>query len=200
MLKKLKLAGSLGIIAAIATILGFMLSLLTTFFPQVVREAASEITGPLLVSSSGRIRAEFVSSQVEVFIYAAVLVVALGGVAMAGFYYWSGAASARSIVSGKDGWSGWARLSLLLVPALFVVLCGMFLPRQIFQPTDEVELGRQFGLLAWAVRSYLGGFVLGIGLLLFSGLTALGAYIVAVVLPRQIQSGRYQRALEKAKA
>jgi hypothetical protein len=87
-------------------------------------------------------------------------------------------------------------VALVSLPVVLTVLLAIFLPRTIFQPTNEEELGRQLFLGAWALRSIFGGLALGVLYLFFSGIVAYAGFVLSVQLPRSVKLNRYQQQFE----
>jgi hypothetical protein len=183
--------------AAVATVLMLILTILSTFFPDKIAEMTTSFTGPAAAARTpaGTLRAGYVSSQVAVFLYVSGIVVLLSGALMSAAHHWSSGASARSIALGR-GSVRWLKFVLIACPALLTVVLGIYLPRAIFQPTNEEELGRQFFFGAWALRSLLGGFVLGLTYLLIAGLLAYLGYVLFIQIRRSFLLGRVRRQLE----
>jgi len=112
---------TLGIVAAIATILSLLLTVFTVFFPDRVNDLTSTITGPPERTPARTIRADYVSSQVRVFLYASLVGILLAGAGLGTAYHWSSAQSAGSVARGR-GKIRWLKVVLLSVPAVLLVL------------------------------------------------------------------------------
>ncbi len=134
-------------------------------------------------------------SQVQIFLYASGLVVLLAGAGLGAAYHWSSATSAGSVAAGR-GKIIWLKFALASFPAVLTILLGIYLPRAVFQPTNEEELSRQFFLGAWALRSILGGMVLGVTYLVVACILAYLGIALFVQLRRSIRLGKVQRQLE----
>jgi hypothetical protein len=186
---------TLGIAAAIATILTLFLTVYTMFFPERINDVTSAITGVAERTPAGTIRAEYVGSQIQVFLYASLVGILLAAAGLGTAYHWSSAQSAGSVARGR-GKIRWLKIVLVSFPAVLVLLFAVYLPRAVFQPTNEEELGRQFFLGAWAVRSLLGGLVLGVTYVLAACLIAYLGFVLFVQVPRSLKLSRYQRQLE----
>lgn len=185
----------LGLAASTATILTLLLTLAVIFFPEKLNEMTSTFTGPPERTSAGTLRGTYVESQVQIFLYASGLVVLLAGAGLGAAYHWSSAASAGSVAAGR-GKIGWLKFALASFPAMLTILLGIYLPRAVFQPTNEEELSRQFFLGAWALRSLLGGLVLGVTYLLVACILAYIGLVLFVQLRRSLKLRKFHRQLE----
>jgi len=183
---------TLGIAAAIATIL---LTVYTIFFPQTVNDVTSAITGAPERTPAGTIRADYVSSQVRVFYLASSLVILLVAAGGGTAFHWSSGQSAGSIARGR-GKIRWLKFVLISVPAVLAVAVAVYLPRAVFQPTNEQVLGQQFPFIALALRSWLGGLLLGVVYVLLAALVAYLGWFLFVNVPRSLRFSRYQRQFE----
>lgn len=190
-----RLAVTVGVVAAIATILSFLLTVCTVFFPETINGVTSDLAGPVERTATGTVRPDYVSNQVQVFLYTSLVVVLLAGVGIGGAYYWSSGQSAESVARGR-GKSRWLKVALVSLPMALTVLLAIYLPRTVFQPTNVEELGQQFFLGAWALRSVFGGLVLGVAYLLISGIVTYVGFVLSVQLPRSVKLSRYQEQLE----
>ncbi|MFY9824246.1 MAG: hypothetical protein WAM82_22920 [Thermoanaerobaculia bacterium] len=189
-----KLDAVFNVAASIATILSVMFSIYTTLLPNQVNAITGRFLGPIDTSSSGLIRPEFVASQKWLFLSVWALISLFMGMGLAGWYRWTSAMNARAIAADRESKSWFNALFLLF--AVACILSGIGLPRAIFQPTNEVELAKQFLPAAWALRSWLGGLVLGLFILLTSLLAAFLFFWVGVTLPRSVTAKKFQRIME----
>lgn len=186
----------IGSVGAVASTLALGVTVWATFFPNSLNNTTSQLIGQESRNAAGLLRPVYVSSQVTVFYVAVLFLIVLIGVALAASYYFGARRSAQSIAAG-EGSKGWLQWLLPLPFILVCLLLGIFLPRAIFQPTDLDELGRQLFLAAWAVRSWLGGIVLGILLLVCALAVSYVAYLTAVTGPQRLVEARYKRLLAK---
>lgn len=190
-----RLAVTVGLVAAIATILSFLLTVCTVYFPETINGVTSDLAGPMDRTPAGTLRPDYVSNQVQVFLYTSIVVVLLAGVGIGGAYYWTSGRSAESVARGR-GKSRWLKVALVSLPVVLTVLLAIYLPRTVFQPTNVEELGQQFFLGAWALRSVVGGLALGVTYLIVSGIVAYVGFVLSVQLPRSVKLNRYQQQLE----
>lgn len=185
----------LGLAAAVATILALLVTVLATFFPGWINDVTSSLAGPIDRTPTGTVRPDYVTNQIHVFFYASALVVLITAFIMGTAYHWSSAASAGSVAAGR-GKVRWLKYATISCPVVLALIMGIYLPRAVFQPTNEEELARQFFFGAWALRSVLGGVVMGLFYVLFAGLVAFAGFFLLVQLRRSIQLGRYERQIE----
>lgn len=180
----------LGLSAYTSTTLTGLLTVYATFFTDQLGATASRVTGPI----PEVIRGEYVAGQVRVFYIAAAIIVLLVSLGVAGIYFWACASSARSIAVGR-GDKGMLKF-LCLLPTIFCILLGIYLPKAIFQVTNPEELARLMPWLGWATRSPIGGVVLGLAMSAAALILAYGVFALAVTWPRHHTAKRYERLLE----
>jgi len=176
--------------AAVATILGVVLSIYSMVRPSQINDFTGRILGQ--VELGGPIRAEFVSGQKWLFIATWVIISLSIGLGGAGLWNRIESLKARDIAAGRETrmWHNFL-LPLLAIPC---VSLGVTLPKAIFLPTNTTELARQFAPGAWALRSTLGGIVLGLCILATTALVAFGVYRT-VLLVRSLRGKQYQRIM-----
>ena len=95
-----KLDAAFGLLALVATILTFILSVYSMFLPAQLNDVTGRLLGPLEVS--GRIRAEFVASQKVLFLSAWAIISLFVGLGIAGRYRWITAINARDIAADRE--------------------------------------------------------------------------------------------------
>jgi hypothetical protein len=184
----------LGTVAAVATILSLLLTVATIFFPNWINDVTTGIAGTVQRTGVGTVRADYVGNQVRVFLYVSALVVFLGGAGIGTAYFWSSVQSAASVAAGR-GKVRWLKFVLVPLPVILLVFLAIYLPRAVFDPTNEEELGRQLFLAAWSLRSVLGGLVLGLTYTALAGIIAYLGFLLSIQVPRAIRFGKIHRQL-----
>jgi hypothetical protein len=180
----------LGIASSIATILGLLLTIYSMAFPNQLNEMTGRFLGP--TEADGKIRAEFVAGQLTLFLITLGISSVAIGLGIAGLWNWLSALKASAIAAGRDmrNWY-WT----FIVFAFLCISLGIYLPKAIFVPTNPLELQRQFPPAAWALRSPLGGMLLGLGMIVASALVAWAIYGIGLFL-RNLKGKQYQRIME----
>lgn len=192
MAKNRKIDVVLGIAASIATILGFALTAYSMFFPNQLNDITGRFLGQ--IDADGKIRAEFVAGQLTLFFWTGLVTSLLLGLGMAGLWNWLAAATARAIAAGREVRNGYG---LFLVFATLCILLGVYLPQAIFVPTNPLELQRQFPPAAWALRSPLGGVLVGSIMLAISLAVAWILFQIGSFMRRQ-KGKQYLRIMENS--
>lgn len=184
---------ALGIGASIATIAGLFLTIYSMVFPNQLNELTGRLLGPS--NADGKIRAEFVAGQLNLFLITIVISSIAIGVGMAGLWNRFSSVKASAIAAGREAQSWYLAFFPLL--ALLCILLGIYLPKAIFVPTNPVELQRQFPLAAWALRSTLGGLLLGFCMSVGSAVVAWVIYAIGILL-RNRKGKQYLRIMENS--
>jgi hypothetical protein len=188
----------LSTIAVIGTILVSIITVVSAFFPQLITKSATQsIDIAQYTTDSGEIRPAVVSAQTNVFLIASAVLIMLVGLSFTGFYYLRTMVDAKSAATGTRN-SKWHIYLLSILIFIFCLSLGLSLPRAIYYPTNLRELTIEFGLAAWAVKSNVGGIVLGVIFFAISIILAISAYWLLVKMPWFFKRKRVQRRIAKS--
>jgi len=184
------------IFALIAFIIAAIISIVSVSFPGTITDITKQaINFDKFRDGDGAIRPAVVLAQVNVLLFAMVIIILIWGFAESGIYFAIRAREASSIAVGgnKKTWQIWVFAGIVLI--LFSLL-GIGLPRAIFNPTDMRTLSMVFPLAHFAANSRFGGvLVLGIGGGMISVICATILFWLLIKLPRTIKEGKLKKTL-----
>jgi hypothetical protein len=192
------------IFAAIGTVMVLLVTLISIFAPSFITNTSQQLIGGLSqyqqtgVDSTGKriivgLRPDVVAAQANVFGVTILVFAAVAGLALAGAFYWSTGIDARSVAAGS-GHKKLHRWIALGITGVFCIFVGLFLPPAIFSATDKTTLARDFSWAAMPANSYLGGFLLGIVILLASMFFAWIFFRLLVKMPWQSRRNKVLKA------
>jgi hypothetical protein len=187
----------LSIFAMLAFIIAAIISIVSVFSPNLITDLTKQSINfdSQYREQDGAVRPAVVLAQINVFIFAAVIIVLFWGFALSGLFYTIKSHEASTVAVGgrKKTWLLWVAG---VVAFVFFCLMGIGLPRAIFSPTDMKTLSMAFPWAHFAVNSWFGGvLVVGVGGLVLSTLAAVGFFLLTVILPRALKESKLRKSL-----
>jgi hypothetical protein len=181
MKKSKRFTNSLGTIIISLAAIGVVVSVIALFFPRLITGFSEYIFGfSEYTGNGGKVNPQVVRIQAIAYNIFVSICIAFWGIIMTIFYYDESKVIASSIAVGVKK-KGRIRTLAILIAVNFI-LFGIYLPRDIFNPT-HMETLNQSGILAAAVvKSKIAGGISGFAMFLGACAVAWGLFYIWVQL------------------
>lgn len=188
----------LSIFAFIAFIIAAIISIVSVVFPFLITDMTKQAINfdSQYKEADGSVRPAVVLAQLDVFIFALVIIVLLWGFALSGLFYGIKSREASIVAAGGSAknWLVWILAGVVLI--LFCLL-GVGLPQTVFDPTHKETLSRTFPLVHFAKNSGIGGIlIVGIVGMILSIVVAWGFFSLIIILPRHLKESKLKTFLK----